>query len=63
MSFEELVVALADNLWKGKRNAVLEKKVIEGAAARSQRAFWELFVPLDTCFERIAADGPNRLTR
>ena len=26
--FEELVVALADNLWKGKRNTELENKVI-----------------------------------
>jgi hypothetical protein len=31
--FEELVIALADNLWKGKRNTELENKVITNAAA------------------------------
>jgi hypothetical protein len=62
-SFEELVVALADTLWKGKRNEVLEKRVVEGAAARVGRPFWDLFVPLDTQFEDIAGGGPGRLAR
>ena len=62
-SFEELVVALADTLWKGKRNEVLEKLVVEGAAARVGRPFWNVFVPLDTLFEDIAAEGPGRLAR
>ena len=62
-SFEELLVALADTLWKGKRNAVLEKRVVEGAAARVGRPFWDLFVPLDTQFEEIAGGGSGRLAR
>jgi hypothetical protein len=63
VSFEELVVALADTLWKGKRNEVLEKRVVEGAAAPMGRPFWDLFLPLDTCFEDIATEGPGRLAR
>lgn len=63
VSFEELVVALADTLWKGKRNEVLEKRVVEGAAVRVGRPFWDVFVAFDTCFEDIAGEGPRRLAR
>jgi HD superfamily phosphodiesterase len=62
-SFEELLVALADTLWKGKRNAHLEKVVVERAAALAGKPFWDLFVPLDTCFERVATGGAERLAR
>jgi hypothetical protein len=63
VSFEELVVALADKLWKGKRQPALEKKVIEVAAAKLGREFWDVFVELDTCFEGIASEGTERLAR
>lgn len=63
VSLEELLVALADKLWKGVRNAELERRVIEGVAAKLGKDFWDLFVELDTCFEEIASDGPNRLER
>lgn len=63
VSFEELVVALADHLWKGKRNPALEERVIAAAAIRAARGVWDLFVPLDTWFEKIAADGASRLAR
>jgi hypothetical protein len=62
-SFEELLVALADTLWKGKRNADLEKAVVTRAASVAGKSFWDLFVPLDTCFEHVAASGAERLTR
>jgi hypothetical protein len=63
VSFEELLVALADKLWKGKREPALEKKVIDAAAAKLGREFWDVFVELDTCFEGIASDGTARLAR
>lgn len=60
-SSEELLVALADKLWKGKREDQLEALVIEKLAAASGRQKWEVFDALDTCFERIAARGHERL--
>jgi hypothetical protein len=60
---EELVVALADTLWKGRRNATLEKRVIDAICERLDQSFWNLFVELDDCFEAIAADGAMRLLR
>jgi HD domain len=62
-SLEELVVALADTLWKGKRNAVLEKRVIDVISERLGRGFWDLFIELDNSFESIAANGTTRLLR
>ncbi len=60
-SLEELLVALADTLWKGKRDDDLEKRVTEGTAERVEKGFWDLFVDLDTCFKSAAADGTRRL--
>jgi putative nucleotidyltransferase with HDIG domain len=62
-SLEELVVALADALWKGVRRDSLEKKVIEESARRLRVDVWSIFVELDSCFERIADRGPERLNR
>jgi hypothetical protein len=61
--FEELLVALADTLWKGKRNTQLEGEVIQWIATLSQKDYWELFVEIDACFEEIAADSHSRLLR
>ena len=62
-SLEELVVALADTLWKGKRDAELERQVVQAIGQRAGRDFWDVFIDLDTCFEGIAADGAGRLVR
>jgi hypothetical protein len=62
-AFEELIVALADNLWKGKRHPELEHRVMTEIAALSQQDYWEVFVDWDSEFERIAATGDARLAR
>lgn len=62
-SLEELLVALADALWKGKRNAALEKSVTELAGKSLGYDVWDLFIELDNCFETIATDGTTRLLR
>jgi hypothetical protein len=62
-SFEELAIALADCLWKGKRNQELEHRVIAAVAIMCDRDYWDIFVDLDSGFERVAADGDLRLSR
>lgn len=62
-SFEELVVALADNLWKGKRNRELEERVIGKVAQMLGKDYWDVFGCLDDKFEEIAASGDSRLAR
>lgn len=63
VSFEERSIALADKLWKGKREAALELAVIDEAAARLGVDRWSVFDRLDGVFEDIAAGGPDRLAR
>ncbi|WP_437917062.1 HD domain-containing protein [Sorangium sp. So ce302] len=62
-TLEELIIALADKLWKGVRVPDLEERVLLEAAARGGRDRWGLFIPFDSCFERIAERGHVRLER
>jgi predicted hydrolase (HD superfamily) len=62
-SLEELVIALADKLWKGVRVPALEELVIARAATAANRDKWDLFIPLDAAFEDLAAGGDDRLAR
>jgi len=62
-SFEEYLIALSDKLWKGKRESKLENIVIDKTAKLLNRDRWEIFVELDSCFEKIAANGDTRLLR
>ena len=62
MSYEELLVALADKLWKGKRVSELELRVIDATAKLLATDRWTVFEELDNCFEEIASDGHLRLT-
>ncbi len=61
VTLEELIIALADKLWKGVRISELENMVITECAARSRNDYWQLYVVLDSSFERIADQGPDRL--
>jgi hypothetical protein len=61
VSLEERVVALADKLWKGKREPDLELNVIDEVAIRLGGSRWDVFEALDNTFEEIAAAGAERL--
>lgn len=63
VSLEERTVALADKLWKGKREENLELSVVDEVASRLGVGRWDVFEPLDSAFEAIAADGTERLHR
>ncbi|MEM6996625.1 MAG: HD domain-containing protein [Myxococcota bacterium] len=58
---EDLLVAAADKLWKGKRVAALEQRVIEQLASESGHDRWDVLVAADDLFERVAADADRRL--
>ncbi|MCX7747471.1 MAG: HD domain-containing protein [Clostridia bacterium] len=62
-SIEELIVALSDNLWKGKRDEILELMVIDDVAKQLGKERWNMYVELDECFENIAMKGNERLSR
>ncbi len=62
-SFEELIVALSDKLWKGKRESELEKQVVNKIAEIGKKDEWDTYVEMDSCFEEIASFGDQRLLR
>lgn len=60
---EDRLIALADKLWKGKRDATLEAALLAELTARTGRPTWEVFDVLDAVCERVADAGPERLAR
>ncbi|MFG2043204.1 HD domain-containing protein [Dactylosporangium sp. NPDC048998] len=58
---EELLVTLADKVWKGRREAGLEQKIAEILAAATDEPVWAAFMRLDDELTRIADGADDRL--
>jgi hypothetical protein len=58
---EDLLVALADKVWKGKREQGLEQLVVGRLAAATGEEPWSIFMRLDEVLSRIAAQAEERL--
>ncbi|MFD7032181.1 HD domain-containing protein [Streptomyces sp. NPDC059917] len=61
VGFEDLLVSLADKVWKNKRVPDLEDLVVARMARASGRAVWEEFLALDEVLARIADGADERL--
>jgi HD superfamily phosphodiesterase len=60
-TLDELLVSLADTVWKGKRRTDLEELVVARLAAESGREVWDEFLELDTLLTEIADGAEERL--
>jgi putative nucleotidyltransferase with HDIG domain len=60
-AIEDLLVALADKCWKGKRVQELEMEVTRAIACATGKEDWQVFATLDDLVQRIAADADQRL--
>jgi hypothetical protein len=58
---EDLLVALADKVWKNKRVRELEDLVVGRLAEVSGRPVWEEFLALDDLLGPLGADADRRL--
>lgn len=61
LELEDLLVALADTVWKGSRIPDLESKVARRISAMLLLEEWEVFLSLDDIISRIADSGEERL--
>lgn len=61
VGLEDLLVSLADKVWKNKRVAELEDLVVARLAGASGRAVWEEFMALDEVLARIGDGADERL--
>ncbi|MEV6044174.1 HD domain-containing protein [Streptomyces xanthochromogenes] len=58
---EDLLVSLADKVWKNKRVPALEDLVVTRLAVASGRSVWEEFLDLDIVLARIGDQADERL--
>ena len=56
-ALEDLLVALADTIWQGKRNQRLEDAIVEQIALLCHEELWETFMKLDDILVAIAQDS------
>jgi putative nucleotidyltransferase with HDIG domain len=61
LALEDLLVTLADTIWKGKRDEVLEQEVCRRVASACGGASWEVFSVLDEVLDRLARGADERL--
>ncbi|WP_345471779.1 HD domain-containing protein [Actinoallomurus oryzae] len=61
VTFEDLLVSLADKVWKGKRVPDLEQRVVDHLASTAGREPWEVFMALDDLLTELAAGADRRL--
>ncbi|MET9593030.1 HD domain-containing protein [Streptomyces sp. NPDC006516] len=61
VGFEDLLVSLADKIWKNKRVPELEDLVVAQLARVTGRAAWEEFIALDEILARIGDVADERL--
>lgn len=61
VTFEDLLVSLADKVWKGKRVPDLEQRVVDHLATTAGQEPWEAFMALDDLLTDLAADADRRL--
>lgn len=58
---EDLLVALADNCWRGKRLGPLEEEVVRIITIRTGKEGWEVFAALDDILQKVVRDADLRL--
>ncbi|MFE2329196.1 HD domain-containing protein [Streptomyces sp. NPDC059385] len=58
---EDLLVSLADKIWKNKRVPDLEDRVVTALAGASGREVWEEFIALDELLTAIGDGADERL--
>jgi HD domain len=58
---EDLLVALADAWWRGRRNAALEEAICQRIAAQTGEPRWHVFATLDDMAAEVTADADARL--
>jgi hypothetical protein len=61
VNFEDLLVALADKCWKGKRVDELESKIAALLSAASKKPEWSCYAELDEIVQELTKDADTRL--
>jgi hypothetical protein len=60
-TIDDLLVSVADKIWKGRRTADLEDLVVDRIAAATGQPRWQAFLGLDEILADLATDADQRL--
>jgi hypothetical protein len=58
---EDLLVSVADKVWKGKRVTDLEQLLVDAVASATGRSKWDTFMELDDVLDHLSTDADRRL--
>ncbi|GCE28708.1 hypothetical protein KDA_41920 [Dictyobacter alpinus] len=58
---EDLLVAFADTIWKGKRDQTLEQVLAHHIATHTGEAQWEVYMKIDDIAEALASEAHARI--
>ena len=61
LPLEDLLVVVADTVWKAKRTKALDDAVAAAIGVQTGAPAWDVFMKLDGLLERIAASADDRL--
>lgn len=61
LQLEDVLVAFADTIWKGKRDERLEQEIANQLARRGQEEPWQAFMKLDDIASELARDAHERI--
>lgn len=62
VELEDLLVAWADKIWKGKRESDLEEKLVNLLAGQLSEEQWSIFIKIDELAAEITVHAEERLT-
>jgi putative nucleotidyltransferase with HDIG domain len=62
LQLEDLLVALADQTWRGKRSNALEQRIVDVLVLEAAAQPWQAFIMLDDLIEKIAERADPRLS-
>jgi hypothetical protein len=60
-TIDDLLVTLADKVWKGRRETDLEDLLVDHIATATSQPRWQAFLQLDEILGDLAADADQRL--
>ncbi len=61
LPLEDLIVILADKLWKGKRIYELEEKIGQIISSELQLNYWQLYTKFNAILEKISLGADERI--
>ncbi len=61
IQLEDLLVAFADAIWKGKRDSALENALAEQIATQYQQSIWDVYMKIDDLASDLAKGAYERI--